>query len=177
MPCPDLPTFPASRSTNADRSYYAPVQGAVNNLYAKFEDVVGILQTSEMNRQPGRRHHHLGGSGAQANRAGGTGSGGGRITAARSSSSIELLNSENSPYGCDETVQSLGMKLWGYQAGFANTPSLEDMVIQYLPIPLRHSAQRFLAWEDAETLIEQLGENGESVPSVCPGGHAPASLG
>ena len=170
MPCPDLPTFPASRSTNADCSNYPPVQRAVNNLYAKFEDVVGILQTSEMNRQPGRSHHALGQSGARE--GGAAGNGGSRIVA-RSSKSIELLNSENSPYGCDETVQSLGMKLWGYQAGFANSPSLEDMVIQYLPIPLRHSAQRFLAWDDPETLIEQLGENGEPVLSVLDVFHLP----
>lgn len=81
-----------------------------------------------------------------------------------SSASSELCNSEHSPYGCDETVSSLGMRLWGYQLGAQF--SLQDLVVEHLPIPLKHSARRFLPWDDPQELVEKLEENGAK-PSCC----------
>lgn len=72
--------------------------------------------------------------------------------------SSTLLNSEYSPYGCDETVTSLGIKYWGYQPG--STPSLEEMVIQHLPLPLQARFRRFLPWDKPQAVLEKLAELG-----------------
>lgn len=72
--------------------------------------------------------------------------------------SSTLLNSEHSPYGCDETVTTLGIKYWGYQPG--STPSLEEMVIQHLPMPLQARFRRFLPWHSPQLVLEKLAELG-----------------
>lgn len=75
-----------------------------------------------------------------------------------------LLNSEYSPYGCDETVTTLGIKYWGYQAG--STPSLEEMVIQYLPIPLQARFRRMLPWDQPAVVLEKLADLGRYLHSL-----------
>lgn len=72
--------------------------------------------------------------------------------------SSTLLNSEHSPYGCDETVTTLGIKYWGYQPG--STPSLEEMVMQHLPMPLQARFRRFLPWDSPQLVLEKLAELG-----------------
>ena len=72
--------------------------------------------------------------------------------------SSALLNSEYSPYGCDETVTTLGIRHWGYQPG--STPSLEEMVVQYLPLPLKARFRRLLPWDKPQAVLEKLAELG-----------------
>lgn len=72
--------------------------------------------------------------------------------------SSTLLNSEYSPYGCDETVTTLGIRHWGYQPG--SSPSLEEMVVQFLPLPLQARFRRFLPWDKPQAVLDKLAELG-----------------
>ena len=106
------------------------LRSGVHSLLAQFEDVRTVLATSEC----------------------------GRGNPLSSGCLSSLLNSENSPYGCDETVTSLGTKLWGYQLG--TEPTLEDMIVSHLPLPLRHSASQLLPWDEPQALLDQLADKG-----------------
>lgn len=80
-----------------------------------------------------------------------------------------LLNSQHSPYGCDETITSLGIKYWGYQQG--TTPSLEDMVVPLLPLPLQNRFRATLPWDRPPVVLEKLADLGGCIQTLAAGSH------
>lgn len=107
---------------------------AKHSLVKDFEAVENILATSEAEK---------------------------KVPASDVDLSSTLLNSSFSPYGCDETVTTLGIKYWGYQPG--STPSLEEMVVQHLPLPLQARFRRLLPWDKPLVVLEKLAELGKSL--------------
>lgn len=79
-------------------------------------------------------------------------------------SSWDLNNSEESPYGWGETVESLGMKLWGYQPNAKQ--SLRDLVLAELALPLRSSLGAGLDWNDPEDVLLTLSLRGETLSTL-----------
>lgn len=102
------------------------------SLATQFKNVEEVLATSEADRR--------------------------RIPPPAPWSSSSLLNSELSPYGCDENVTSLGIKYWGFQPGTQAT--LEDAVVPHLPMPLRPRFKRLLPWDDPQVCLDKLAELG-----------------
>ena len=128
-----LPDLPATRSSVHQYERKA-IQAATVNLESRFEGVRGIYETSEAERAECIDHDE-------------------------SFQSSTLCNSEGSPYGCNETVQTLGQKLWGYQ--LESMSDLQELVLQQLPSVLRCRALSFLDWNDTDNLFYQLGEYGK----------------
>lgn len=69
-----------------------------------------------------------------------------------------LINSENSPYGCDESYSSIGQKLWGLQP--ASWESMKPMLLECLPYPLRYDIGLFEKWNNPEEVIDFLADRG-----------------
>lgn len=121
-----------------DHRYYASVQHefkeARGHLLGQFQQAEGQLATSEAERKK---------------------------CLPESEASSTLLNSDNSPYGCDETLTTLGTKYWGFQLG--KEQSLQDTVLHQLPVPLRVRCKKFLPWGNPEKVLESLADMGEGL--------------
>jgi len=70
-----------------------------------------------------------------------------------------LINSENSPYGCDESYSSIGQKLWGLQP--ASWQGLKSVLLDCLPYPLTYDIALFDRWDDPEEVLDYLADRGE----------------
>lgn len=134
-----LPVCPHTRSSGVLTPRQA-ILAATANLAGRFHDVQGIYETSEADREQYADAADV------------------------SIVSTALVNSESSPHGCEETVQSLGEKLWGYQLG--STFSLQETVLCYLPLVIQRTAFAYFHWDDIEHLCYQLGDHGARLP-VC----------
>lgn len=127
-----LPLLPKSRSS-VQRYDRQAIQATTLNLTSRFEALKGIYETSEADYREVEPAHV-------------------------ECDTSTLLNSENSPYGCEEDVETLGQKLWGYQLG--DFEDFQSLVLRHLPEPLQDRASGFFRWRDPDHVLQQLAEYG-----------------